>query len=158
MPIASPDFIWQRPDWPRWSWNGASLQSLLSAIHAQRTALGARLSALDDDHRGAIVAELMTRETVSTSAIEGVKVDAAAARSSIMRRLKLGVAPGREWQVTPQTIGLIDLLADCAADRSPLTHARLKDWHQALFPTGKSGLMLVLAGEYRASTEPMRVI
>lgn len=158
MPIASPAFIWQRPDWPRWSWDEASVAPLLSAIHDQRSALGTRLSALDGEHRSAIVAELMTRETVSTSAIEGVKVDAAAARSSIMRRLKLGVAPTREWQVTPQTIGLIDILADCAADRSPLTHARIKDWHQALFPAGKSGLMHVLAGEYRASAEPMRVV
>ncbi|MFA5941568.1 MAG: Fic family protein [Sinimarinibacterium sp.] len=158
MPIASPEFIWQRPDWPRWSWDEASIGPQLSAIHAQRASLGAHLSALDDEHRGAIVAELMTRETVSTSAIEGVKVDAAAARSSIMRRLKLGVAPGREWQVTPQTIGLIDILADCAADRSPLTHARIKDWHQALFPAGKLGLMPLLAGEYRASVEPMQVV
>lgn len=158
MPIASPEFIWQRPGWPRWVWDDASTGPLLSALHAQRSVLGARLSALDDEHRGAIVAELMTCETVSTSAIEGVKVDAAAARSSIMRRLRLGVAPGRGWQVAPQTIGLIDILADCAADRSPLTHARLKDWHQALFPAGKSGLMPVLAGEYRASAEPMRVV
>ena len=158
MPNTSSKFIWQRRDWPRWSWDEVSIRPLLSAIHPKRAALSARLSALDDEHRGAIVAELMTRETVSTSAIEGVKVDAAAARSSIMRRLKLAVAPGREWQVSPQTLGLIDILADCAADRSPLTHARLKDWHQALFPTGKSGLIPILAGEYRASAEPMQVV
>lgn len=157
MPNAS-EFIWQQPKWPRWRWDDRKLQAELATIQEQRHALNARLSALDQEHRGNVVAELMTRETVSTSAIEGVKVDPAAARSSIMRRLKLGVAPGREWQVNRQTIGLIDILAECAANRAALTHERMKSWHTALFPDAKLGLMPILAGEYRESAEPMQVI
>lgn len=157
MPNQS-EFLWQRDQWPNWRWDQRLLEQPLAAIHEQRQALSARLSALDAEHRGNVVAELMTRETVSTSAIEGVKVDPAAARSSIMRRLKLGVAPGREWQVSRQTIGLIDILAECAGNRAPLTHKRLKSWHTALFPDARIGLMPILAGGYRASAEPMRVV
>ena len=157
MPNPS-EFIWQQADWPKWRWEDNQLQEALAAIHAQRHALSARLSALDHEHRGSVAAEFMTRETVSTSAIEGVKVDPAAARSSIMRRLKLGMAPGREWQVTRQIIGLIDILAECAANRAPLTHERLKSWHTALFPDARMGLMPILAGEYRTSVERMQVV
>jgi Fic family protein len=42
---------------------------------------------LDADHLNLAITELMTAEPVSTSAIEGVQLDADEVRSSIMRRL-----------------------------------------------------------------------
>lgn len=118
MPIASShdsddhaEYIWQRADWPAWRWSAVELQPFLVAVSQARTALLERLRNLDDEHRRQVEAELYTRETVSTSAIEGVAVDTAAARSSILRRLKLGAAPNRDWQISDQTRGLID----CAA-------------------------------------------
>jgi Fic family protein len=161
MPIPSssiPEFIWQRPDWPTWRWSEPTLQPQIAAVEQARLRLLEKLRGLDDEHRSLVAAELYTRETVSTSAIEGVQVDAAAARSSIIRRLKLGVAPNREWQVSDQTRGLIDILADSTQNPAALTAERLKAWHGALFPAGRVGLMPILTGEFRVSAEPMQVI
>ena len=152
------EFIWQRADWPVWRWSEAALQAPLAAVGQAKNLLLEKLRGLDDAHRSLVAAELYTRETVATSAIEGVTVDAAAARSSIIRRLKLGVAPNREWQVTDQTRGLIDILADSTQNPAPLTPERLKAWHDALFPTGRLGLMPILTGEFRASAEPMQLV
>lgn len=152
------EYIWQRSDWPNWRWSEKVLRPLLALVEAKRSLLFEKLRGLDGEHRGRVEAELYTRETVSTSAIEGVQVDAAAARSSIVRRLKLGVAPNRNWQVTDQTRGLIDILADSSQNPAPLTQDRLKRWHDALFPSGRIGLMPILTGEFRASAEPMQVI
>lgn len=157
MPIES-SYIWQRPDWPCWRWSAEALHLPLSAAENARARLLDKLGQLDDEHRQQVEAELYTRETVSTSAIEGVQVDVAAARSSIIRRLKLGVAPNRDWQLTDQTRGLIDILADSSQNLSVLTEERLKAWHEALFPSGRIGLMPILTGEFRASAEPMQVI
>lgn len=157
MPNAS-EFIWQHPDWPAWRWSQAALVAPLQRVSEVKSRLLEGLQRLDDEHRQQVEAELYTRETVSTSAIEGVQVDAAAARSSIVRRLKLGTAPNRAWQVTDQTRGLIDILADCSRNPSALTEPRLKAWHEALFPSGRVGLMMILAGEFRMSAEPMQVV
>lgn len=157
MAIAS-EYVWQRSDWPHWRWSDDVLHQGLQALREARASLLDKLSHLDDEHRRQVEAELYTRETVSTSAIEGVQVDAAAARSSIVRRLKLGVAPNRDWQVTDQTRGLIDILADSSQNLTLLTGERLKAWHEALFPSGRIGLLPILTGEFRVSVEPMQVI
>lgn len=157
MTIAS-EYVWQRADWPQWRWSAGALQQGLVAVQEARTRLFDKMSHLDDEHRRQVEVELYTRETVSTSAIEGVQVDAAAARSSIMRRLKLGAAPNRDWQITDQTRGLIDILADSSQNLALLTEERLKSWHEALFPSGRIGLMPILTGEFRASAEPMQVV
>jgi Fic family protein len=156
--IIESDYIWQQPDWPSWRWADESVRPALAAVAVARDRLLEQLRHLDDEHRQQIEAELYTRETVSTSAIEGVQVDAAAARSSIMRRLKLGTAPDRDWQITDQTRGLIDILADSSQNLPPLTEERLKAWHDALFPSDRIGLMPILTGEFRASPEPMQVV
>lgn len=142
-------FLWQRPGWPGVSWSSA-VHEPLRAAGELRKLLQTKVQGLDDEHRARVEAELYTRETVSTSAIEGVQIDAAAARSSVIRRLHLGHAADRDWQVTDQTRGLIDILADSTRNPGELTEQRLKDWHQALFPTGKIGLRPILAGEYRS--------
>jgi len=55
---------------------------------------------------------LTTRETVSTSAIEGVKLDAEEVRSSIMRRLGLGTSPDHTDRSSADAKGMIEGLAD----------------------------------------------
>src|SRR6185312_14816999 len=82
-----PRYIWQRPGWPRWRWSAGQLDPLLQDTQRKQDFLAGLARALDADHLGLAVAELTARETVSTSAIEGVRLDPDEVRSSIMRRL-----------------------------------------------------------------------
>jgi Fic family protein len=41
---------------------------------------------------------------------------------------------------------------------NPLTEERLCNWHAALFPTGRSGMIPITVGGYRKGTEPMQVV
>ena len=116
-------YIWQGPDWPRWRWSEAVLADTLSAAQRKQDFLAGLAQGLDGDHLNFAIAEFTTRETVSTSAIEGVKLDPDEVRSSIMRRL-----------VGPQTLRgskTVDFLlrpnhdiARAAAPRSWVTHQR----------------------------------
>lgn len=103
------------------------------------------------------VTELMTRETVSTSAIEGVKLDANEVRSSIMKRLGLGISDEQANRIGDAAAGVIDVLADSTQNLQPLTLERLFAWHAALFPTGRSGLKPILVGMLRGE-EPMQIL
>lgn len=99
----------------------------------------------------------MTAETVSTSAIEGVKLNADEVRSSIMRPLGLGTSDQQFDRLSPSARGVIDVLADSTQNLETLTLNRLFAWHQAMFPSGGSGLSLILVGMLRGQ-EPMQVL
>jgi Fic family protein len=94
---------------------------------------------------------------VSTSAIEGVKLDPDEVRSSIMRRLGLGVSDSQSDRLNPAARGMIDVLADSTENLQPLTLERLFAWHHAIFPSGRSGLSLIQVGMLRGQ-EPMQVL
>jgi len=150
-------YIWQHPKWPQWKWSEAGLKEPLQGVQRKRDYLAGLAAGLDSEHANRAVAELSTQETVATSAIEGVKLDPDSVRSSIMRRLGLGVAKDREERIGPTVKGVIDILADSTQNPGPLTLERLFAWHTAMFPAGRSGLVPVLVGMLRAE-EPMQIV
>jgi Fic family protein len=152
-----PRYIWQRTDWPRWRWSSSSLAPLLQDAQRKQDFLAGLARALDADHLALAVAELTARETVSTSAIEGVRLDPDEVRSSIMRRLGLGARQQDTDRLTPAARGMIDVLADSTQNLQNLTLDRLCAWHGALFPSGRSGLALILVGMLRGN-DPMQVL
>lgn len=152
-----PRYIWQRPEWPRWRWSASAVSRVLEDVQRRQDFLAGLARALATDHLGLAVAELTTRETVSTSAIEGVRLDPDEVRSSIMRRLGLGAAPKDVDRLAPAARGMIDVLADSTQNLQELTLERLFAWHGALFPSGRSGLSLILVGMLRGD-EPMQVL
>ena len=92
-------YIWQHPKWPQWKWSEAGLKEPLQGVQRKRDYLAGLAAGLDPEHANLAVAELSTQETVATSAIEGVKLDPDSVRSSIMRRLGLGLAKDREERI-----------------------------------------------------------
>ena len=85
-------WIWQQPDWPRFTWDGALLAPTLGRARlAQGKVLGsARL--LDADLTREAVAAILVEDGLTTSAIEGERLDLEAVRSSVARRLGLPTA------------------------------------------------------------------
>ena len=152
-----PQYIWQREDWPQWRWSDPALRSTLDAVQRKQDFLAGVAQALDADHLGLAVAELTARETVSTAAIEGVTLDPDEVRSSIMRRLGLGVSPENEDRLSAAGRGMIDVLADSTQNIGPLTLERMFAWHETMFPSGRSGLALILVGMLRGEA-PMQVL
>lgn len=155
--MSSPLYIWQREDWPHWRWSDSALASALATVQRKQDFLAGLAQALDVGDLGLAVAELTARETVSTSAIEGVNLDPDEVRSSIMRRLGLGASKEDVDRLSAAGRGMIDVLADSTQNVGPLTLERLFAWHEALFPSGRSGLALILVGMFRGEA-PMQVL
>lgn len=151
-----PIWIWQQPDWPRFCWNEARLAGPLSRARlAQGKVLGAARF-LDADLTLEAVAAILVENGLTTSAIEGERLDPADLRSSVTRRLGL---PSAGLPVPQRAVdGLIDVLLDATRrhDR-PMTEERLYGWQAALFPTGYSGLQAIGVGRLRGE-EPMQVV
>lgn len=102
--------IWQHPEWPAFRWNQAALATLLAdARLAQGKVLGAALL-LDAHLMLEAVASILVEDGVTTSAIEGDRLDVAAVRSSVARHLGLSTVglpvPSRAVD------GLVEVLLD----------------------------------------------
>ena len=150
-------WIWQLPQWPALTFNAAQCQvPLAKARQAQGQLLG-KASAIGLEGLLPHVRDALTQEAITTSSIEGEKLDPESVRSSIARRLGLdsGGAPPSEGKGNLE--GLIDVLQDATLNtQSPLTIDRMCNWHGALFPTGFSGMSRIAVGELRSV--PMDVV
>ena len=148
-------FVWQKPAWPRWTWDGAALLDPMSRARRSQGELLGKAGALGFDLD--LSAEILTREAVETSAIEGERLDPASVRSSVAKRLGLSAAGLPPPQRSVE--GLVEMLLDATARADePLTADRLKRWQAGLFPTGYSGAEKIVVGAYRPGPEPMAVV
>ncbi len=149
-------WIWQQPDWPRFGWDTAHLAPLLSRARlAQGKVLGA-VRMLDPTLTLEAVAAILVEDGLTTSAIEGERLDPEAVRSSVARHLGLPAA-GLSKPLRAVD-GLIDVLLDATRQHDqPLTAKRLFGWQAALFPAGYSGLHAIRVGELRG-IDPMQVV
>jgi Fic family protein len=153
---AAPAWIWQQPDWPSFRWDDAAIgPALARARLAQGKVLGAaRL--LDPSLGTEAVAAILVEDGVTTSAIEGERLDVNAVRSSVARRLGLSTAG---LPAPPRAVdGLVQVLLDATEHHDhPLGLERLCGWQAALFPTGRSGLRPIRTGRLRGRS-PMQVV
>jgi Fic family protein len=151
----TPQWVWQQPDWPKFVFDMKVLAPVLSrARNAQGRVMG-KAQALGLANLGSALAEIWVEEANATARIEGEKLDLAAVRSSVARRLGMASVGTASRAVE----GLIDLMEDATRHwREPLTVARLCGWQAALFPTGFAGIKAVKSGALRTHLTPMQIV
>ncbi|NQT22526.1 MAG: Fic family protein [Candidatus Omnitrophica bacterium] len=149
-------YIWQRKGWPHFKWQTERLLNSLSQARLLQGKLLSKIRSLGLDISQESRSDILVEETVKTAAIEGVRLDEEAVRSSVARKLGLPTAGLRPPDRNAE--GLIDVLLNATTNyKKPLTTRRLKSWQAALFPTGYSGLTKIRTGEWRGK-ERMRVV
>ena len=152
-------YIWQKPAWPKFSWDDAVLLKPLGDCRFQQGALLAQMRELGFDVQNEARSEVLVEEVIKTSEIEGERLDPKAVRSSVAARLGLPTA-GLPLVRSRQADGVVDVLLDATLnDQDRLTPERLFGWHAALFPTGYSGIHKIRVAAWRDDRKgPMRVI
>ena len=149
------EWIWQRPEWPAFTWQADALAAPLRAcVQAQGTLLG-MAGAVDraDELHGQL--DTLLQNIITSSAIEGETLNVASVRSSLARRL--GLEP--DSKPSPRSEGAAELLLDATRNiDQPLTLERLFGWHRQLFPDEALPLYSAMhVGELRGD-EPMQVV
>ena len=151
-------YIWQRADWPQWRFDPAALAGPTAEVHRAQGKLAGRMGELGFDLRNQATLQTLTREVLTTSAIEGESLDLDTVRSSIARRLGLDI--GALAPADRNVDGVVDMVLDAAQRHAqPLTAQRLLGWHAALFPTGYSGRVRIQVAAWRNDAAgPMQVV
>lgn len=87
-------FIHEKKGWPTFSWEAAAVLPALGRVRHKQGLLLGRMRHLGFDLQAEATVEVLTSDVVRSSAIEGERLDAAAVRSSIARRLGVPQAGG----------------------------------------------------------------
>jgi Fic family protein len=151
-------YIHKLPNWPAFTWDANALAGPLATVRHKQGKLLGRMESLGFGLRAEASLTTLTTDVVRSSAIEGENLNPEEVRSSIARRLGLDAAglpkAGRDVE------GIVELMLDATQNhRAPLTKQRLFDWHAALFPTGRSGILRIVVGDWRnAESGPMQVV
>lgn len=144
---------WQQPDWPQFTHDPDALAPLEAAfLHEAGVFIGAARHLTDHD-RALLTVELLGREALTTSEIEGEVLNRESVQSSLRRRLGLSADPVR---ATPAEQGIAEMMVDLFRSfAEPLTHDTLFAWHR-MVTSGRRDLTDI--GRYRTHREPMQVV
>jgi len=150
-------WIWQLPEWPSLMFDAHKIQRQLAAARKSQGLILAKAEVIGLEGLLPHIRDSLTQEALTTSAIEGEKLDPESVRSSVAKRLGLDTAgaslPKRQGNIE----GLIDVLQDATLNtETALTLERLCNWHGALFPTGFSGMQRIDVGALRSV--PMEIV
>ena len=151
-------YIYERPDWPEFKWNTDEVLTLLTKVRNLQGRVVGKMGALGFNLKNQANLEILTQDVLRSSEIEGELLNPEQVRSSIVRRLGLDISG--LVHSDRNVDGVVEMMIDAAENfNKPLNKQRLFGWHNALFPTGYSGMYKVLVGKWRDDSKgPMQVV
>lgn len=150
-------YIWQKKDWPKFTWDDAKLSYKLGRVRSLQGKLVGRMSALGFDLQNSAMLIALSTDIAKSSEIENEILNIDQVRSSVARHLGIEIKglPEADRYVD----GIVQVMIDATQNfNKPLTEERLFNWHAALFPTGRSGMYKITVANWRNGSEPMQVI
>lgn len=151
-------YIYQRHNWPDFTWDGEVLMQPLSAVRHKQGRLTGRMEGLGFSLREEAILQTLTLDVLKSNEIEGDILNRNQVRSSIARRL--GMDAAGLVAADRQVEGVVEMMLDATQNfQSELTAERLFDWHGALFPAGRSGMHQITVANWRDNKAgPMQVV
>ncbi len=151
-------YIYLRPDWPNFNWDGAKILTKLSNVRHKQGLLAGKMESLGIQLKDEAFIETLSSDVLNTSEIEGEILDQRQVRSSVAS--KLGMDIGGVVKAEREVEGIVDIMIDATQNHNKeLSKARLFDWHAALFPTGRNSMYRIKVGDWRDDAKgPMRIV
>ncbi|MFT6480429.1 MAG: Fic family protein [Spirosomataceae bacterium] len=117
-----------------------------------------KMESLGFDLRNEALLSTLTQDVLKSSEIEDELLNPEQVRSSIARKLGIGIAGSVESDRNID--GMVEMMLDATQNHNKsLSAERLFDWYAALFPTGRSGMYKITVADWRTdSTGPMQVV
>ncbi len=155
---SSVDWIWQSNDWPEFYWQDEAVLPRLRDVRFSLGVLLGKASSTPRDNEDASTLNTLLENIITSSAIEGERLNAQSVRSSLAKRLNLEGTDDAAYPTSERTEGLAEMMLDAISNLdTPLTLDRLYQWHHWLFPNTGFTLNSVQAGQLRGE-EPMQVV
>jgi Fic family protein len=152
-------YIHELIGWPAFTWDAKTLAPMLSGVRLRQGLLLGKMRGYGFSSRWTATLNVLTEETIKSSAIEGVVLDPENVRSSLARRLKLDVG-GLKTHKDRNVDGVVEMMLDATQKFSTeLTRERLFGWHAHLFPGVRTTSEKFRVGAWRDDSQgPMQVV
>ena len=152
------NYIHEQSEWPNFIWDSNKLLTLLTKVRNLQGRVVGRMGALGFELQNQANLEIITQDVLKSTEIEGELLNPEQVRSSVARRLGLEVSGLVHSERSVD--GVVEMMVDATENfTKPLSKSRIFAWHNALFPTGLSGMYKVIVGKWRDdSTGPMQVV
>ncbi|WOG30247.1 Fic family protein [Endozoicomonas sp. 8E] len=151
-------WIWQNKDWPQFHWQEEAVLPLLREVRFSLGVLLGKASATQCDKAEASALDTLLENIITSSAIEGERLNVQSVRSSLAKRLNLEGTDNAAYPTSERTEGLAEMMLDAISNLdAPLSLDRLCQWHRCLFPNTEFTFHKVQAGQLRGD-EPMQVV
>lgn len=144
---------WQQEDWPYFQWSNATLEKLEAQFLHQSGILTGGLQHLNTKDQMLLKVQVMTKEAIKTSEIEGEYLNRESVQTSICRHFGL---ENDYRRIPPAERGMADMMLDLYQNYAEsLSHETLYHWH-TLLTNGRQDLKEI--GYYRTHEEPMQIL
>ena len=141
-------WVYEHQKWPNFTWDAHALVYKLADVRYRQGRLLGRMEGLGFEFKQEANLSTLTNDVVKSSAIEGENLNPEEVRSSIARRLGLDIAG--LIPASRSVEGIVEIMLDATQKfTKTLTKERLFNWHAALFPTGRSGILQITVGGWR---------
>lgn len=155
--MTAPLWIWQEPDWPSFRWQRDALAPLLRDCQQAYGQLIGMVGAVAGDVQAEEALDTLLSNIVTSSAIEGERLDVGSVRSSLARHL--GMAEANPRHPTLRSEGLAELMLDASGHADEvLDLTRLLQWHRWLFAAQDELLPTRIRIGALRGDEPMQVV
>ncbi|HEJ9629374.1 DUF4172 domain-containing protein [Proteus mirabilis] len=139
-------WIWQHSNWTHFRFNNSTVIPLLIDTRFVQGMLYGQSQMLPENSTSAL--DSILANIIYSSDIEGEKLNAFSVRSSLATRL--GIVEEKTYPTDEKSEGFVQAALDAINNLDePLTHERLFQWHNLLFPEGHSILNPITSGKYR---------
>lgn len=148
-------YLHECENWTEFTWDAGALQPKVDEARLLQGKVLGFAEGIGFDLRQSAEADAVVGEVIASSLIEGVVLDESQVRSSVAKKLGLDAAGLPEADRSAE--GAVAMMLDAVGNfAEPVTAERLFGWHNALFPTGRSGLRKIEVAAYRKGS--MRVV
>lgn len=145
-------YIHEHKDFPKFTWSD-DIYTLLSDVIKIESEYFTNLKLFNFNEKQESILLNLSDEIISSSAIEGEKINKNEVRSSLIKHLGFDLKRNSTSRFVED---IVEMTMDAIDNLSPLTHERLFNWHRFLFPNGYSGMHKIITGAYRKNE--MRVV
>ncbi|HOG19321.1 MAG TPA: Fic family protein [Salinivirgaceae bacterium] len=141
-------YIYQHENWTDFVWEEEKIRDLFGEVKYLQGRLNGILSAVGFSQKEETLLNTFTFDIIKSSEIEGELLNYEQVRSSIARCL--GINTAGLVQSARHIEGVVEMMLDATQRyEKPLTEERLFGWHNALFPSGYSGVYKIDVASYR---------
>jgi Fic family protein len=142
------NYIYNQQGWPTVTWDFTSVNSVLADVTKEQQKLKQRIEMLPEFLRREANTYMLSEEMIGNFELADMDLKKEEVLSCFAQ--KTGTDLQHPVDCNEQTTHWCNLLWDASQHAiAPLTEERLNEWHNAIFPTGRSGAYRIQVGAWR---------